>query len=109
MPAAVPGKDETPPRPPAKPDLYVIARFLDCLWRPAWEVPPAYTKAKLQLAVRLNYDLFRRYLAFLVEKKFVEVRADPRGTEVIVLTAEGRKAHDELVAWLRGVFGDGQL
>lgn len=88
-----------------KPDLYVMARFLDRLWQP----DATYTKAQLQVAVRLNYDLFRRYLAFLEERGFVTLAADARGREVVRLTGSGLDAHRHLVSWIERVVGSSAL
>lgn len=88
-----------------KPDLYVVARFLDRLWTP----DAAYTRAQLQMAVRLNYDLFRRYLAFLEENGFVACGPDGKDVERVRLTPAGLAAHKELVAWIRRVLGEGVL
>lgn len=88
--------------PPARPDLYVLARFLDRLAEPG----ATWTRSSLQPAVRLNYDLYRRYLAFLEEKAWIAWREGERSPEVM-LTAEGREARRRLVAWLQDVFGAG--
>lgn len=76
-----------------RPDLYVLARFLDALARPG----SAWTRAKLQPAVRLNYDLFRRYLAFLVERGWV---METQGPNQLFLTPLGHTARTQLVDWL---------
>ena len=104
-----PPPDPPPADRPHRPDLYVVARFLDRLCRPEGEPQPELSKAKLQLAVRLNYDLFRRYLAFLLERGFVEVVANGSGVELVRLTTEGRSAHARLVAWIRSVLGESAL
>jgi predicted transcriptional regulator len=91
--------------PPRRPDLYVVARFLDKLTA----APDGLTHAKLQAAVRLNYDLYRRYLALLVTKGFARVGPDKEGAERATLTPEGRHAHERLVRWIRDAFGDVRL
>ncbi len=88
------------PPPPRKPDLYVVARFLDRLG----ETPAGVPRTRLQAAVRLNYDLYRSYLTLLVEKRYVTVNEDR-----IQLTQEGRHAKDRLVGWIRDAFGDMHL
>lgn len=55
---------------PFKPNLYVVARFLDRLAQQAW------TKSALQRACGVNYDIFRRYLELLQAKGFVAVKAN---------------------------------
>lgn len=86
---------------PLRPDLYVVARFLDRLCQP----DAAYNKARLQLAVRLNYDLFRSYLLWLHEKGFAETQT-VLGHDMVVATAKGREAHQRLVGWIKQVLGD---
>ena len=88
-------------RPPLdRPDLFVLARFLDRLAEPR-----TWTKTQLQLAVRLNYDLFRRYLELLEAKGYVRRETDGDGVERIVAlstVAEARKRlRDALDEWLR--------
>lgn len=93
-----------PPRPvdpPRKPDLYVVARFLDKLTRPG----AVYTRSRLQAAVRLNYDLFRSYLALMTEKGFVAAKRSDDGKEVFQITPAGLEAYHHLVGWIRDVFG----
>lgn len=92
------------PSNPERPDLYVVARFLDRL-REAGEGIP---KTRLQAAVRLNYDLYRAYLGLLLEKRWVELKSDESGDRVH-LTFEGRAAHERLVTWIRDAFGDLKL
>lgn len=91
--------------PPSKPDLYVVARFLERLR----QVPEGYPRTRLQGAVRLNYDLYRRYLALLIDKGFVRVAEDKEGLERVHLTAAGHAAHARLVGWIRDAFGDLRL
>lgn len=102
---------EGPPRPPNapltihRPDLYVVARFLEALWQPDVE----YSRSQLQMAVRVNYDLFRRYLAFMEAKGFVIVAENAKGVAIVRITPRGREAHGELVHWIRRVLGDSVL
>ena len=90
------------PAAPAKPDLYVVARFLDKLCQPG----AAFTRSKLQAAVRLNYDLFRSYLAWLESKGFVTSKAEKDEKAVVRVTPVGLDAYHELVGWIRRVMGD---
>lgn len=83
-----------------RPDLHVVARFLDCMCRPG---EGAFTRSRLQRAVRLNYDLFRRYLELVVERGLVA--ADDQDPETFRVTEDGRRVHRELVAWLHDLFG----
>lgn len=95
--------------PPERPDLYVVARFLDRLR----ETNTPWTRSRLQRAVRVNYDIFRSYLALLQEKGFVEEVDPPEESDarsgVLRLTPAGHAAHGRLVVWIRDVFGDTRL
>lgn len=91
---------ERPPG-PAKPDLYVLARFFDALTRPEAQ----FTKRKLQAAVRLNYDLFRAYLAYLEARGLVVVHAEEKGSDTVALTVEGRAAALRLIEWIGSTLG----
>lgn len=93
------------PPPPSRPDLYVLARYLDRLA----DAPEGVPRARLQAAVRLNYDLYRSYLAWLVERGWARVESDGEGTDRVWLTPAGRDAHARLVGWLRDAFGDIRL
>jgi predicted transcriptional regulator len=82
-----------------RPDLYVVARFLDRLA----EAGPA-GKTDLQLRVRVNYTIFQRYVAWLVERGFVAAEGQGRG-QTLRLTAAGLDAQRRLAAWIRDVVG----
>lgn len=87
---------------PRRPDLYVVARFLDRLLY----ADETYTKQSLQMAVRLNYDLFSSYLAFLEEKGLVTVQTREKGSDQVRITQEGVQTHRRIVAWIREVIGE---
>lgn len=89
-------------KPPVRPDFYVVARFLDRLAA----TPDAFTHARLQNAVRLNYDLYRSYLALLTARGLARIEVDKEGVERVGATVEGRAAHARLVAWIRDAFGE---
>lgn len=91
-----------------RPDPYVLARFLEALWAPPGHPAVVRSKASLQRACRVNYDLFRRYLAFCVERGFVVV-VEKTGADEVRLTPEGHAAHGRLVGWIRDLLGDGML
>lgn len=80
-----------PPDAPFRPNLYVVARFLDALARP--EGPP--TRSHLQAAVGVNYDVFRRYLGFLEAKGYARAEGDH-----VRLSAAGRRVRAELLGWI---------
>lgn len=81
------------PDAPFQPNLYVVARFLDRLAE-----GKAWTRASLQSACGVNYDIFRRYLDLLTARGFLHATPDGR----LCITAQG-------VAWrhqLRVVLDD---
>jgi predicted transcriptional regulator len=93
--------DEDPGH-PRRPDLYVVARFLDRLLYSE----ETHTKQSLQMAVRLNYDLFKSYLSFLEAKGFVSVQPQEKGSDEVRITNDGVQAHRRIVAWIREVIGE---
>lgn len=72
-----------------RPNLFVIARFLHRL-----EDGPV-PRGRLQLMVRLNYDIFRRYLDLLEQRGHIESK-DVDGSSCLAVTDAGRQAHARL-------------
>jgi predicted transcriptional regulator len=87
-----------------RPDLYVVARFLERLWRDG----RPHRKTDLQLAVRLNYTVYRKYLDWLVAKELVAVTATEDG-ERVAITPKGLETYRTLVAWIKDTVGDEHL
>jgi len=89
------------PSPPLtdRPDLYVVARILERLWR---EEQPML-KTRLQGASRVNYDVFRRYLTWMTERGLVALENSPDSHERIALTPKGFEAYRKLVQWINEV------
>ena len=73
---------------PFQANLYVVGRFLDRLSQSG----KSWTKASLQAACGVNYDIFRRYLALLEGKCFVVVSEAGR----VALTKQGSAMRDQL-------------
>jgi predicted transcriptional regulator len=82
-----------------KPDLYVVARILERLWR---ENAPIL-KTRLQVASRVNYDVFTRYVDWMFEKGLVRYEDSSGGHEGICLTTKGEEAYKRLVQWMNEV------
>ena len=80
-----------------KPDLYVVARFLDVLW---WDTV-GMKKTPLQMAVGLNYQTFLKYLNWLEKHELVKIVSDNEGNERIKLSDKGIDAHKRLVEWIK--------
>lgn len=91
------------PPPMNKPDLYVVARMLERLWRQ--EEP--MVKTHLQLASRVNYDVFAKYLAWMVDKDLVTLVESEDGHERVRLTAKGEESYRKLVQWINEVIHKG--
>jgi len=85
-----------------KPDLYVVARFLDVLW---WN-RVGMKKTQLQMSVRLNYQNFLRYLEWLENHDLVKIVASDDGTDRITLSEKGIEAHKRLVEWIKATMKD---
>jgi predicted transcriptional regulator len=80
-----------------KPDLYVVARFLDVLW---WVDSVGMKKTPLQMSVGLNYQTFLKYLDWLEKHDLVKITSED-GNERIKLSAKGIDAHKRLVEWIK--------
>ena len=78
-----------------RPNLYVVARFLDALH------DGPRSRSDLQAAVGVNYDILRRYLAFLDERGY----AFPRSDGSVALSPAGRRVREELRGWIERFLG----
>src|SRR3989442_14184399 len=91
-----------------RPDLYVVARLLERLWR---EDAPML-KTRLQVAANVNYDVFSRYLNWMLAKGLVVLAGNPDGHERVVLLPKGAEAYRRLVQWgneiVRGQWTNGE-
>jgi predicted transcriptional regulator len=74
-------------------DLMVIARMIEALY-----VEGAMKKTQLQMASRLNYKTFTRYLNWLTEKGLIDVDGEDG---YVKLTRSGLETYQTLVAWIR--------
>jgi predicted transcriptional regulator len=82
-----------------RPDLYVVARLLECLWR---ENSPI-VKTRLQVAANVNYDVFSRYLEWMVGRGLVSLENSADGHERVTLTQKGHEAFRQLVQWIHEI------
>ena len=80
-----------------KPDLYVVARFLDIMYRNG----PALKKTNIQMLLGLNYGRFIEYLDWLLERQLVAEKIDEEEGERIVLTPKGIDAYNTVVEWIK--------
>ena len=68
-----------------KPDLYVVARFLDIMFSNG----SSMKKTNIQMLLGVNYPRFMEYLEWLLKCYLVAVSLDEEGTERIKLTSRG--------------------
>jgi len=80
-----------------KPDLYVVARFLDIMYRNG----PALKKTNIQMLLGLNYGRFIEYLDWLLKRQLVAEKVDEEEGERIVLTPKGIDAYNTVVEWIK--------
>ncbi len=80
-----------------KPDLFVLARFLDALHGR----PGGLSRSALQRATRVNYDIFRAYLDLLDGRGLAA--SDDQGN--VALTPAGAAARERLLDWIEDVLG----
>ena len=77
--------------PSSKPDLYVIARIIKVL-----KEKNRMNRTTLATSTGLAYDKLVNYLAWMSERKFIEIDHDG----YVSLTKNGAEAYDELVKWI---------
>jgi predicted transcriptional regulator len=80
-----------------RPDLYVLARFLDTLHSSGQPMK----KTNLQTSVGLNYPRFMDYVQWLVSHGLVQQVKAEDGGDLYSLSPQGLDAYHRLVAWIR--------
>jgi predicted transcriptional regulator len=80
-----------------KPDLYVVARFLDIMYRNG----SGMKKTNIQMLLGVNYPRFMEYLDWLLKHDLVAEKVDEDKTERIILTAKGIDSYHRLVDWIK--------
>jgi len=80
-----------------KPDLYVVARFLDIMYRNS----SAMKRTNIQMLLGVNYPRFTEYLAWLLNHQLVVQKTDEDDAERIALTQKGVDAYHRLVDWIK--------
>ena len=80
-----------------KPDLYVVARFLDILYRNG----SAMKKTNIQMLLGINYPRFMEYREWLLNHGLVELITEDEKTERIKLTPKGIDSYHRLVDWIK--------
>lgn len=80
-----------------KPDLYVVARFLDIMYRNG----SGMKKTNIQMLLGVNYPRFMEYLDWLLKHDLVQEKIDEDKTERIMLTPKGIDSYHRLVDWIK--------
>ena len=80
----------------SKPDLYVIARIMKAL-----KEKNKMNKTALATSTGLAYDKLVKYLAWMLERKFIEINENG----LVSLTKTGAEAYDDLVQWIMKYVG----
>lgn len=88
-----------PPQPLEKPDLYVVARLLERLWK----AKEPMLKTRLQVASNVNYDVFKKYVSWMDGRGLIVVENSNDGHDRIALTTKGEEAYRKLVQWINEV------
>ncbi len=80
-----------------KPDLYVVARFLDIMYSKG----SAMKRTNIQMLLGINYPRFVEYLDWLLKHDLVALYLDEEKVERIKLTPKGIDSYHKLVDWIR--------
>jgi predicted transcriptional regulator len=81
-----------------KPDLYVVARFLDIMYKNGGS---GMKKTNIQMLLGVNYPRFVEYLEWLQQHGLVAEKTDEDKTERIILTPKGIDSYHRLVDWIK--------
>jgi len=57
-------------------------------------------KTRLQIAANVNYDVFNRYLSWMLDRGLVTLEETPDGHERVALAPKGLDAYRRLVRWI---------
>ncbi|MDG7044391.1 MAG: hypothetical protein JRN19_01365 [Nitrososphaerota archaeon] len=88
-----------------RPDLYVLARFLDIVYRTGSPMK----RTNIQMLLGVNYPRFIEYLDWMVEHGLVLEVLDEERAERITLTPKGIDAYHRLVDWIKETIEDVKL
>ncbi len=84
-----------------RPDLYVVARFLEKLIVSGG----SRRKTDLQMAVRLNFNVYMKYLEWLERKDLVRTHEEDERSKYVSVTPKGLETYQTLVEWIKEVIG----
>ncbi len=80
-----------------KPDLYVVARFLDIMYRNG----SSMKRTNIQMLLGVNYPRFMEYLEWSLKHELVAKSLDEEKAERIMLTPKGIDSYHRLVDWIK--------
>ena len=80
-----------------RPDLYVVARFLDILYRNG----SAMKKTNIQMLLGVNYPRFTEYLQWMLQHQLVSETIDEDKMDRIALSPKGIEAYHRFVDWIK--------
>lgn len=83
-----------------RPDLYVVARFLDVMFKNG----SGMKKTNIQMLMGVNYPRFMQYLEWLLQHDLVSASTDEEEVERIKLTPKGIDAYHRFVDWMNETF-----
>jgi predicted transcriptional regulator len=85
-----------------KPDLYIVGRFLDIIYKNGSPMK----KTNIQMSLRLTYPRFKEYLQWMLEHQLVvEIQEEEEKSERIMLTPKGIDSYHRMVDWISGTIG----
>jgi len=79
-----------------RPDLYVVARFLDVLYRNG----SAMKKTNIQMLLGVNYPRSTEYLEWMLQHRLV-LETDEDKVDRIALSPKGIEAYHRFVDWIK--------
>ncbi len=84
-----------------RPDLYVVARFLEKLIAKGG----SRRKTELQMAVGLNFNVYTKYLRWMEDKNLIHMEEREERSKYVSITSKGQETYKTLVGWIKEVVG----
>jgi predicted transcriptional regulator len=83
-----------------KPDVYVVARFLEIMYHNG----SSMKKTNIHTLLGIRYPRFTEYLEWLLKHEFVAEGLDEEEAKTIVLTPHGLDTYNKLVILIKETF-----
>ena len=83
-----------------KPDLYIVARFLEIMYRNGSKMK----KTNIQMLLGIRYPRFMEYFEWLLQHAFVEESLDEEDAKILILTPKGIDSSRKLVDLIKETF-----